>query len=119
MSSNNEGMKYSIVFILSFAFYCSSAQSTDETEVRKMLDRQAKDWSRGDVEGYMSGYWKSDSLMFVGKSGITYGWNATLENYKKHYPDTAAMGKLSFDLLVVKRLSFQYFFIVGKWNLDR
>lgn len=67
----------------------------------------------------MQGYWKSDSLKFIGKSGITYGWRATLENYKKSYPDTAAMGKLKFDLLEVKRLSVMYFFVIGKWHLAR
>ena len=57
--------------------------------------------------------------MFVGKSGITYGWQKTLDNYKKNYPDAAAMGKLKFDLLEVKRLSSGYFFVVGKWHLTR
>ena len=67
----------------------------------------------------MGTYWQSDSLMFIGKSGVTYGWQNTLNNYKKGYPDTAAMGKLQFDILEVKRLSVMYFFVVGKWHLTR
>jgi hypothetical protein len=67
----------------------------------------------------MKTYWKSDSLMFIGKNGVTYGWNNTLNNYKKNYPDTVAMGKLSFNILSVKRLSTEYFHVVGKWYLQR
>ena len=57
--------------------------------------------------------------MFIGKSGVTYGWTNTLNNYKKNYPDTVAMGKLSFNILSVKRLSIEYFHVVGKWHLQR
>ena len=52
----------------------------------------------------MKGYWVNDSLMFIGKS-VTYGWQKTLDHYKKGYPDTAAMGKLTFNLLKFKPLS--------------
>ncbi len=57
--------------------------------------------------------------MFIGKSGVTYGWQNTMDNYKKGYPDTAAMGKLMFDIINVKRLSVLYFSVVGKWHLTR
>ena len=95
------------------------AQSSDELLVRKVLNKQTAAWNRGDIDGFMKGYWESDSLMFVGKNGVTYGWKNTLNNYKKNYPDTGAMGKLDFNLISVKRLSFQYFFVVGKWHLKR
>ena len=75
-------------------------------------------WNSGNIENFMKGYWESDSLIFIGKS-VTYGWQKTLENYKKRYPDTAAMGKLSFDLLEFKPLSPEYYFVVGKWHLQR
>jgi hypothetical protein len=99
--------------------YSSIAQSRDEAEVRGLLNRQTKEWNAGNIPAFMNTYWKSDSLMFIGKTGITYGWQKTLDNYKKNYPDTAAMGKLKFDLLEVKRLSTAYFFVVGKWYLTR
>ena len=57
--------------------------------------------------------------MFIGKNGIKWGWNETLANYKKGYPDTAAMGKLSFNIIQVKRLSVMYCYVVGKWMLTR
>ena len=95
------------------------AQSKDEIAVRQLLNEQTMAWNRGNIEDFMKGYWKNDSLMFIGKSGITYGWNNTLINYKKGYPDTTAMGKLSFTIITAKQLSFQYFHVVGKWHLQR
>lgn len=76
-------------------------------------------WNRGDIDGFMQGYWKSDSLVFVGKDAPTYGWQTTLNNYKKHYPDTAAMGQLTFTILQVKVLSSTNAFVLGGWQLKR
>ncbi|MBL0356727.1 MAG: DUF4440 domain-containing protein [Chitinophagaceae bacterium] len=114
-------MKIASIF-LAFIFLLSVlslAQSKDETAIRKLLNTQDEAWNRGDIIGFMEGYWKSDSLMFIGKRGITYGWQQTLDNYKKGYPDTAAMGKLHFDYIEIKRLSVNYFFVVGNWHLTR
>ena len=96
-----------------------NAQSKDEQTIRSVLAYQTTAWNQGNLQQYMMGYWQSDSLMFIGKSGITYGWQKTLDNYKKGYPDTAAMGKLNFDLLTIKRLCADYYFVVGKWHLAR
>jgi hypothetical protein len=95
------------------------AQSKNESAIRNLLAKQTEAWNRGDVVNFMDGYWENDSLMFIGKSGVTYGWTNTLNNYKKGYPDTTAMGKLSFDIISVKRLSKKYFHVVGKWFLKR
>ena len=97
----------------------AGAQSNDETAIRQLLDKQTAAWNQGDIDRFMDGYWENDSLMFIGKSGVTYGWTNTLNNYKRGYPDTAAMGKLRFELLSVKRLSDEYYFVVGKWSLQR
>lgn len=96
-----------------------SAQTADEKAILQVLDKQTAAWNRGDIVNFMQGYWESDSLMFIGKRGITYGWQQTLNNYQKGYPDTAAMGKLAFTLLQLKPLSADYYFVVGKWHLTR
>ncbi|MBC5773273.1 nuclear transport factor 2 family protein [Pontibacter sp. KCTC 32443] len=88
-------------------------------QVKQVLQEQAANWSAGDLEGYMQGYWKSDSLLFIGKSGLTYGWQQTLDNYKRSYPDVSAMGKLTFDLKEVRPLSEENILVVGKWHLQR
>jgi len=90
-----------------------------DAQVRQVLSEQALCWSNGDLECYMNGYWKSDSLLFIGKSGLTYGWQKTLDNYKRGYPSTDAMGVLNFELLEVKPLSAETMLVVGKWHLAR
>lgn len=109
-----------ILFITAVCLSFSlSAQSKDETEVRNVLAKQSAAWNRGDVDAFMVGYWENDSLMFIGKSGITYGYKNTLANYKKGYPDTTAMGKLTFTLIHVRQLSPEYFHVTGKYYLSR
>ena len=104
------------LFVLSVSSFC---QTKDETEVRNVLAKQNAAWNRGDVEAFMVGYWDNDSLMFIGKSGVTYGYKNTLANYKKNYPDTATMGKLTFTLIQVKQLSSEFFHVTGKYYLTR
>ncbi len=95
------------------------AQSKDETTIREMLSAQEKAWNEGNLDKFMIGYWQSDSLLFIGSKGPKYGYNSTLENYKKSYPDTAHMGRFTSTILSVKKLSPEYYFVVGKWYLQR
>ena len=95
------------------------AQPANEKKITAILDRQTAAWNRGDLEGFMQGYWKSDSLKFIGSRGVTYGWQNTLDNYRKGYPDTAAMGQLRFEVLHINRLSARYYQVIGKWMLTR
>ena len=115
--------KYLFFSLILFANFCLAQPNTgtdkDEQAIRRLLNDQTLAWNRGDIENFMKTYWQNDSLMFIGKSGITYGWTNTLTNYKKNYPDTIAMGKLSFNIILVKPLSFQYFHVTGKWHLQR
>ena len=112
-------MKKYFVIALVFASFNVFSQSSDEKEIRQLLEKQNAAWNSGNIDAFMNGYWESDSLMFIGKSGVTYGWKNTLNNYKKNYPDTTAMGKLDFTLIDVRKLSSQYYHVVGKWHLKR
>jgi hypothetical protein len=112
-------MKTVLIAFILFIPAVLSAQSNDEAAVRKVLSTQNEAWNRGDVVSFMKGYWENDSMMFIGSSGVTYGYKNTLANYKKNYPDTAAMGKLTFTLISVKRLSEKYYRVVGKYYLTR
>lgn len=95
------------------------AQDKNKQEILSILARQTRNWNNGNIDSFMVGYWNNDSLMFIGKSGITYGYRQTLANYKKNYSDTTQMGKLSFNIIQVKRLSNEYYFVIGKWMLKR
>jgi ketosteroid isomerase-like protein len=121
-------MKNNLLSLLSLAFVicssCTRSQSPQtsakaETDIGRVLEEQSTCWSRGDLECYMQGYWKSDSLLFVGSRGLTYGWQQTLDNYRRGYPDASAMGQLTFDLKEMRALAPETMLIVGKWHLKR
>ena len=112
-------MRSAFVVLLTTISFSVFSQTKDEIEVRNLLAKQSAAWNRGDIEAFMVGYWENDSLMFIGKSGITYGYKNTLANYKKNYPDTTVMGKLTFTLIQVKQLSPEYFHVTGKYYLTR
>ena len=113
-------MKY-IFIVLYFSALVSPtfSQSKTEQKIIHILKTQDTEWNKGNIDGFMQTYWNSDSLMFIGKIGVTYGWKNTLNNYKKGYPDTSAMGKLDFTLIDIKKLSRKYYHVVGKWHLTR
>lgn len=106
-----------LCFILSLSVKAQT--SKDRTAILNVLEKQRSDWNKGDVEAYMQGYWKSDSLLFVGKSGPTYGWQKTLDNYKRGYPDKAAMGFLTFGIKKVEFIAKDRAFVLGSWNVKR
>ncbi len=102
-----------------FLFNYSFAQTADEDSIRNVLYSQEKAWNTGNIEDFMKAYWQSDSLTYIGKAGVTYGWQKTLETYKKNYPDTVAMGRLTYNLIELKSLSPGYYFVIGQWHLQR
>lgn len=109
-----------LVFILGMLISVSSmAQSNDEKIIRNILADQISFWNKGDIPGFMQGYWNSDSLVFVGKNGPTYGYNNTLRNYQKNYPNKDYMGSLNFDILSVQPMEKDHFFVIGKFILQR
>jgi hypothetical protein len=117
---------FGVLLLLAIGINLPSAAQTktatnraDEVSIKSLLAAQTKAWNNGDLENFMEGYLPSDSLLFVGKSGPTYGFNNTLNNYKKGYPDTAAMGKLTFTLLTLSPIEKKHYRVLGKWELKR
>ncbi|GAB2942039.1 nuclear transport factor 2 family protein [Hymenobacter coalescens] len=93
--------------------------AADEQQIRAVLATQAAAWNRGDIPAYMQGYWQSDSLLFIGKNGPQRGWQRTLANYRRSYPDAAAMGQLDFAQLRIRPLSPDAAHVTGRWHLAR
>ena len=89
------------------------------TSIRQVLEEQVAAWNRGDVEGFMEGYWRSDSLRFASGGDVRRGWQTTLEAYRRNYPDRAAMGTLAFEDLDVRMLSPSWAVVFGGWRLRR
>ena len=91
----------------------------EKHSILNILDKQVAAWNEGNLEKFMQTYWKSEKLSFVGSRGPTYGWLATLESYKKGYPDKAAMGNLKFTILEMSKIDRKTVYVIGKFELTR
>ncbi len=109
--------------ISDFGLYLKSSglNPDDEAkaEILKSMQQSQDYWNSGNLDGFMHNYWHSDSLKFVGKTGITYGWDATLKRYKASYPDKSRQGTLKFDYLHLDKISDDGWYQVGKYTLTR
>ncbi len=105
---------FTIILLSSFGIFFSQ-----EKDILKVLHTQQTAWNNGDIENFMKGYWKDDSLLFIGSKGPTYGWQKTLDNYKKTYPNKEMMGVLEFSDIHVKMLGKKHAYVFGKWKLIR
>ncbi|MEY2647988.1 MAG: hypothetical protein RL282_701, partial [Bacteroidota bacterium] len=90
-----------------------------EKAILDILDAQTKAWNEGNLEKFMIGYWENDSLMYIGKKGVTYGYQSTLNSYKTNYAGRENMGVLTFHILHMKPLGKKHYLVVGKWSLKR
>lgn len=108
-----------LLFVSIGNMWAQAPKEKDKAAVMKILKTQEAAWNSGDLEGFMDGYVESEALMFVGSKGITYGWQPTLDRYKKGYPDQKTMGKLTFTILEMNALGKKHMLVVGKWHLGR
>lgn len=108
---------FSIFFL--FFLSCSDAPLPAEKLIKDKMIEQQKCWNKGDIDGFMKCYWENDSLRFIGSRGINYGWQTTLDNYKKSYPSKEDMGILTFTFEDITVFTATEAYVVGKWHLDR
>lgn len=86
-------------------------------QIRSVMDHQVAGWNSGSVDDFMNGYWPSDSLRFASGGNVTYGWQATLDRYKRRYDSPEKMGKLAFDEIDIRVLTPDYALVFGRWSL--
>ena len=115
---NRSQMKKSIA-LLAFLILFFTVGAQEKKAIQHILDQQVRCWNKGDLNCFMKGYWQADSLKYINKNGIIYGYEAILTRYKKSYPDKAQMGTLQFDIMVMEQISEDYYFVVGKYHLTR
>jgi hypothetical protein len=112
---------YLVLSVIFFSLF--EAQSQTEADDRKailnVMKMQESAWSKNDLDGFMHGYWKSDSLKFFGSNGITYGWEPTLANYKKRYPNSDHSGTLSFKIHTITQIEKNAYYVMGEYFLIR
>jgi ketosteroid isomerase-like protein len=111
-------MRIFILCTLLFLSCFSKAQSQVSQVLNNMKD-QEKAWNNGDIPTFMKHYWQHDSLKFIGSKGVTYGWQKTLDNYERTYPDKLAMGELRFTIIEATALSKSAVYVIGKWELQK
>ncbi len=88
-------------------------------DIRKVMDEQTAAWNRGDIEGFMQGYWKSENLVFVSGDNVTKGWQPTFDRYQKNYDSREKMGTLTFSGLTINVLNKEWATVLGSWSLAR
>lgn len=113
---------FTAVFTLLLAFSSLAEvkiSDKEKSEISNLLDKQVEAWNKGNLEKFMETYWNSEKLSFVGSRGPTYGWQATLDNYKKGYPDKASMGKLKFTVLRISKIDKKTVLVIGRFDLSR
>ena len=87
--------------------------------IRKVLDDQVAAWNKGDLEGFMAGYWQSPDLSFFSGNTRTRGWQGTLDRYRKRYQaEGREMGKLTFTELQVDVLAPDSALVRGRFQLE-
>ena len=106
--------------MLTMMFSCKAQDlQNDRNEIIDVMKKQEVAWSNNDLEGFMQGYWKSDSLKFYGASGLTKGWQKTLDNYKKGYPTKDHSGTLNFKVNDISPIENNSYWVMGEYFLKR
>ena len=108
-----------LLLLMTIAVSATAAEPPGAVAARDLLALQRDAWNRADIEAFMQGYWRSDELRFAGGDSYRSGWQATIDRYRRTYPDAAAMGHLDFDLVEVRQLSDAAVYVFGKWSLKR
>lgn len=133
-------MKPTVIFIMSIVLaftaggnansspgkQTGTAQAKSDTKeaktiaaIRALMDAQVAAWNRGDIEGFMEGYWRSPDTIFVSGDSVTRGWQTVLDRYKKGYDTREKMGTLSFTEIEIKPIDNDLAVVIGRWQLAR
>lgn len=95
-------------------------EPSPEAQVAALLRMQAEAWSRGDLEAFTSVY--AEDAAFLTANGLTRGRRDVLERYRKRYPDAAAMGKLTLEVIETRvfppRKDAAGVSVAARWRLE-
>ena len=111
-------LKLLFFLVINFTQGQSILSETDKNEIMSVLKKQEKFWNRGDVDGFMQGYVKSDYLVFNGSSGPFYGWDSVKDRYLKTYPSKEEMGTLNFKIHNISLISSNVAQLLGQFFLS-
>lgn len=112
---------FALILVLCGVSFAQSEKQkmTIVSDIRQVMNEQVEAWNRGDIDGFMQGYWNSPNMTFVSGDNVTKGWQPTLERYKKSYDSRAKMGVLSFTDLEITVTSKESAVVLGRFTLVR
>ncbi|MDO6761769.1 nuclear transport factor 2 family protein [Tamlana sp. 2_MG-2023] len=108
-----------LCLLCAFTSFSQSQEEADKKAIHKVLKKQRLAWSKNNIEEYMAGYWKSDSLKFYSANGVTKGWENTLDRYLKAYPTEDHTGILSFKINDITKISKDAYYVLGEYHIKR
>jgi predicted small secreted protein len=108
-----------LILLLACQLTAQTNTGTDVKAINKVLKKQRIAWSNNDIETYMEAFWKSDSLAFYGKKGLTHGWEDTLDYYLTYYPTAAYTGKLSYKINAITNIAPDAYYVLGEYHIKR
>ncbi len=115
--------KYCLLILLVFFSVSVHAKEVlrdkEKAEILALFDKQVEAWNDGNLVAFMQTYWNSEELVFIGSRGPTYGWKATLDSYKRGYPDKKTMGHLAFKIMEISKIDRNTVFVIGRFELTR
>ena len=108
-----------LFFTMTIGVFAQSKDEKAKAAIKKVMDEQTAAWNRGDIEGFMQGYWNSPEMMFVSGNNMTKGWQPTLDRYKKSYDSRGKMGVLEFSELQITLTGKDSAVVFGRFTLVR
>ena len=116
---------FNTILFVPFAPSGSSATEKEGSEgeviaqIRAVLSAQQESWNHGDIDGFMNGYARAETTVFVSGDEVTGGWQTVRDRYFKKYGDRAKMGTLAFSDLEIEQLGPDSAIVLGRWELKR
>lgn len=121
-----DAIRNGLAVIVAVAFWSAAAAGGDDTgatgaaaEIRAVLEEQVAAWNRGDIPGYMAGFWNSEETRYVSGATVVMGWRSTLERYQRRYDTAEKRGVLSYSDYDIRVLSATHAFVFCTWHLER
>ena len=108
-----------VAAVAGFAASAFAAPTEPSDAIRAVMNSQVEAWNRGDIDGFMGGYARSNTTEFVSGDKITRGWETVRTQYRRKYDSPSKMGKLTFSDIKVSALSAESAVVVGRWSLQR
>jgi len=104
-----------LTVMIAGALWADDARA-DADRIKKIMDDQVNAWNRGDFDGFMAGYWKSENLTFQSGNTRRRGWETLLAMYKKNYAGEKR-GNLEFTDIEIKVLTDELVLVLGRWKV--